>query len=302
MKFDYAKEPGRELLNSNRVSNDKSSVSIITPYYNAGKYFEQTFNCVMNQTFPWFEWIIVDDGSTDKPSLDTLERLSKQDTRIRVLHQSNQRQAAARNAAIKHSTTDIIVPLDADDLISPPFIEELYFALQKNPDAAWAYTDSVGFGAQNYLWKQPFSASRMKTENLLVCTAAIRKEWLEKVGGYDVSDKSYDEDWHLWLKLMAAGAKPVHLSGTLFWYRRSAEGMQQQVQKDRALKQASAKKIQETANAIKNDIQAKEYPYGGKPGEYAAPKCSDWNRKVFKSHDKIHVMMLLPWMEMGGPV
>ena len=76
MKFDYAKEPGRELLNSNRVSNDKSSVSIITPYYNAGKYFEQTFNCVMNQTFPWFEWIIVDDGSTDKPSLDTLERLS----------------------------------------------------------------------------------------------------------------------------------------------------------------------------------------------------------------------------------
>ena len=300
MEFDYAKEPGRKLLISNRESDGKPLVSIITPYYNAGKYFKQTFNCVMNQTFPWFEWIIVDDGSTDKPSLDTLERLSKQDTRIRVLHQSNQRQAAARNAAIKYSTTDIIVPLDADDLISPPFIEELYFALQKNPDAAWAYTDSVGFGAQNYLWKQPFSASRMKTENLLVCTAAIRKEWLEKVGGYDVSDKSYDEDWHLWLKLMAAGAKPVHLSGTLFWYRRSAEGMQQQVQKDRALKQASAKKIRETANAIKNDIQAKEYPYGGKPGEYAAPKCSDWNRKVFKSHDKIHVMMLLPWMEMGG--
>ena len=148
MEFDYAKGPGLELLNSNRVSNDKPSVSIITPYYNAGKHFEQTFNCVMNQTFPWFEWIIVDDGSMDKPSLDTLERLSKQDTRIRVLHQSNQRQAAARNAAIKHSTTDIIVPLDADDLISPPFIEELYFALQKNPDAAWAYTDSVGFGAQ----------------------------------------------------------------------------------------------------------------------------------------------------------
>ena len=300
MEFDYTKEPGRELLNSNRASNDKPLVSIITPYYNAGKHFEQTFNCVMNQTFPWFEWIIVDDGSTDKSSLDILERLSKQDVRIHVLHQSNQRQAAARNAVIAQSTTDIIIPLDADDLIAPPFIEELYFALQKNADAAWAYTDSVGFGAQNYLWKQPFSVSRMKSENILVCTAAIRKSWLEKVGGYDVSDKSYDEDWHLWLKLMAAGAKPVHLSGTLFWYRRSVEGMQQQVQNDRALKQASAKKIQETANAIKTDIRAKEYSCGGKPGEYAAPKCSNWDRKVFKSHDKIHVMMLLPWMEMGG--
>lgn len=51
MEFDYAKEPGRELLNSNRVSNDKPSVSIITPYYNAGKHFEQTFNCVMNKRF-----------------------------------------------------------------------------------------------------------------------------------------------------------------------------------------------------------------------------------------------------------
>ena len=50
MEFDYAKGPGLELLNSNRVSNDKPSVSIITPYYNAGKHFEQTFNCVMNQT------------------------------------------------------------------------------------------------------------------------------------------------------------------------------------------------------------------------------------------------------------
>ena len=65
MEFDYAKEPGRKLLISNRESDGKPLVSIITPYYNAGKYFKQTFNCVMNQTFPWFEWIIVDDGSTD---------------------------------------------------------------------------------------------------------------------------------------------------------------------------------------------------------------------------------------------
>ena len=72
MEFDYAKEPGRKLLISNRESDGKPLVSIITPYYNAGKHFKQTFNCVMNQTFPWFEWIIVDDGSTDKPSLDIL--------------------------------------------------------------------------------------------------------------------------------------------------------------------------------------------------------------------------------------
>ena len=64
MEFDYTKEPGKVRLNRNLNTEDTPLVSIITPYYNAGKYFEQTFNCVMNQTFPWFEWIIVNDGST----------------------------------------------------------------------------------------------------------------------------------------------------------------------------------------------------------------------------------------------
>ena len=72
MKFDYTKEPGRYLLNREMRYDGAPLVSIITPYYNAGKYFEQTFNCVMNQTFPWFEWIIVDDGSTDAESVSGL--------------------------------------------------------------------------------------------------------------------------------------------------------------------------------------------------------------------------------------
>lgn len=102
------------------------------------------------------------------------------DDRIKTIHKENGGQAAARNEAIRRTTTPIIVPLDADDLIAPTFVETLFYALQINPKAAWAYTDSVGFGAKEYVWRQPFSASRMRSENLLVCTAAIRKEWLEK--------------------------------------------------------------------------------------------------------------------------
>ena len=300
MEFDYTKEPGRELLQRGLNHEGTPLVSIITPYYNAGKYFEQTFNCVMNQTFPWFEWIIVDDGSTDEDSVKLLKRLAAADERIVLKRQANGGQSAARNAGIEASTTKIIVPLDADDLIAPTFLEETYFALAKHPEAAWAYTDSVGFGAQEYVWRQPFSASRMKDENLLVCTAAIRKQWLEKVGGYAVADHYYDEDWHLWLQLLSQGAAPVHLSGLRFWYRRSASGMQQSVQRDRTLWEASKKKIEEAGKNVDTSVSAKEFPCGSAPGGYFAPKRSDWDRKVFKSHDKIHVMMLLPWMEMGG--
>ena len=300
LEFDFSKEPGRCLLNRNLQHEGKPLVSVITPYYNAGKYFEQTFNCVMNQTFPWFEWIIIDDGSKDTDSISKLAKLAAEDGRIKVIRQENGGQSVARNAGIRSSTTDIIVPLDADDLITPPFLEELYFALQQNPQAAWAYTDSVGFGEQEYLWKQPFSAVRMKEENILVCTAAIRKEWLEKVGGYEVGNRAYDEDWHLWLRLLAAGAEPIHLSGYLFWYRRSSDGMQQSVQKSRELREASKKMIQQAAQQVRTDCTGKEFPCSSAPGGYFSPKLSDWNRKVFQTHNKIHVMMLLPWMEMGG--
>ena len=300
MDFDYTKEPGKYVIQRGLSMDNAPLMSVITPYYNAGKYFEQTFNCVMNQTFPWFEWIIVDDGSTDTDSISKLAKLAAEDVRIKVIRQENGGQSVARNAGIRSSATDIIVPLDADDLIAPPFLEELYLALQKNSQAAWAYTDSVGFGAQEYLWKQPFSAVRMKEENILVCTAAIRKEWLEKVGGYEVGNRTYDEDWHLWLRLLAAGAEPIHLSGYLFWYRRSSDGMQQSVQKSRELREASKKMIQQAAQQVRTDCTGKEFPCSSAPGGYFSPKLSDWNRKVFQTHNKVHVMMLLPWMEMGG--
>ena len=118
MDFDFTKEPGRKLLNRGLNHTGNPLVSIITPYYNAGKYFEQTFNCVMNQTFPWFEWIIVDDGSTDGKSIEILHKLASQDERIKVFRQANKGVAAARNIAAIRSLTDIVIPLDADDLIS----------------------------------------------------------------------------------------------------------------------------------------------------------------------------------------
>ena len=85
MDFDFTKQPGHELMNRGLGRNVEALVSIITPYYNAGKHFEQTFNCVMNQSFPWFECIIVDDGSTDEESLSILSFFSEKDKRIRIL-------------------------------------------------------------------------------------------------------------------------------------------------------------------------------------------------------------------------
>ena len=89
MNFDYTKEPGKYVIQRGLTTDNAPLVSIITPYYNAGKYFEQTFHCVMNQTFPWFEWIIVDDGSTDVEATSKLAKLAAEDGRIKVIRQEN---------------------------------------------------------------------------------------------------------------------------------------------------------------------------------------------------------------------
>ena len=138
LEFDFSKEPGRCLLNRDLQYEGKPLVSIITPYYNAGKYFEQTFHCVMNQTFPWFEWIVVDDGSTQAEDVAILQKFAALDERIHAIRKENGGISTARNAAIRASSTDIIIPLDADDLIEPTYVECLYWALYKNPDYDWS--------------------------------------------------------------------------------------------------------------------------------------------------------------------
>ena len=300
MEFDYTKEPGRELFQRDLNHEGTPLVSIITPYYNAGKYFEQTFNCVMNQTFPWFEWIIVDDGSTKQEDIEILRKLAEKDNRITVIRKENGGISTARNAAIRIATADIIVPLDADDLISPTYVETLYWALIKNPEYSWSYSCNVGFQNQEYLWDKPFDAETLKTYNFLVYSGAIRKNAIDLVNGYDEIAKHYYEDWRMWLKLLSAHLKPVKVRSYSFWYRRLDTGVLSIVNKDPSIQNLAQKLIDEVAATADTSISAKEFPCSSAPCGYFAPKRSDWDRKVFKSHDKLHVMMLLPWMEMGG--
>lgn len=260
--FDYTLQPGLPpyCARPRKATPQQAKISIISGFYNAGKYFEQTYHCVMAQTFPWFEWVIVDDGSTDADDLRLLERLAATDDRIRVVHQPNGGLSAARNAAVAHSTTDIIVSLDTDDLIEPTFLECVYFSLLTNPAAAWAYTDSVGFGEQQYLWRRAFCVHTMKTENLLVEVAAIRKSTFDAIQGWKVEKHSYNEDWRFWLECLQKGFYPVHLASWLSWYRRTSSGMLSDVETDPEKIAANRRIIQAAAAPVSPLTRKVEYP------------------------------------------
>ena len=297
MQFDFSKQPGREQLKPNIKEPVPTLISIITPYYNANEYFWQTYNCVINQTFPWFEWIIVDDGSTEDALC--LEKIQGMDSRIKILRQHNLGQAAARNKGIESSATDIIIPLDADDLIIPTFLELSYWVLKKNPGASWCYTNSVGFQEKEYLWEKSFSAERLKYNNFLTCTAAIRKSALLKIGGYDSSNSHYDEDWKLWLDLLASGVYPAHINEIGFWYRRTSKGMANQVRLDKSLSKQSNALINQAAHKIDSQIKAIEYPLSSVTNRFRIPALSEFQLQI-PNKSKTHILMVLPWLEMGG--
>ena len=218
--FCFNQQPGLELKNYEKYKNIKPEVSIVTSYFNAKKFMWQTINCVLNQTFPFWEWIIVDDGSTNKEDIEFLEHLKTVDDRIKIFRKENEGLAKGRDYAIKHSITNYILPLDADDLIEPTYIETLYWSLETNKKPSWAFTDSLGFGKYIYFANELFDSEIMKIRNQVTATALIRKEKILELNGYGVAKRYVNEDWHLWLRMIAKGYYPIQATYYGFWYRR----------------------------------------------------------------------------------
>lgn len=299
-QFDFTKTPGKARKRFYSPSPEKALISIVTPFYNAGKYFEQTFNSVMNQTFPWFEWIIVDDGSTEKEDLALLDFFAQKDDRISIVHQKNGGPSKARNTGFSYAKTNLVVPLDSDDLLAPQYLECLYWTLYYHPDAAWAYTDSYGFHDQEYIWKKHFSARQMKTENLLVATAMIRKKDFDEIGGYKIEERSYNEDWRFWLDMLAEHKKPVHIGAELFWYRRMDTGRLSSVEGNEEKAKFSENIIKEAAERADESVCAIEYPGSNSGYSFYKPMFFRWEHPSQPDKKKKRVLWLLPWMAMGG--
>jgi len=97
-------------------------VSVIIPIYNAEPYLRRCLDSVLNSTCQDFELILVNDGSTDK-SLELCREYTVRDSRVQLVSQENRGVSAARNRGLEICRGEWVVFVDADDVISPGFLE-----------------------------------------------------------------------------------------------------------------------------------------------------------------------------------
>ena len=151
-------------------------VSVIIPCYNMGLFIGDTINSIeSNSSYEGLlEVIIVNDGSTDKTTLETLSDLEERG--YFVHHQENKGLSAARNAGIEMSTGDLIVPLDADNKLTPTALNTYVQAFRDKPEADIVYGDAIFFGEKEGAWEVgPFDFSKLVCTNYIDACACFRK-------------------------------------------------------------------------------------------------------------------------------
>ena len=299
--FNFKQIPGLE-LNKDILNSGEPLISIATAYYNCKDYIMQTAYSVINQTFPYWEWNIINDGSTEEGTTEILEQLENLDSRIHIYNQKNAGRLNARDNAVKKANCDLVFILDSDDVIDKTYLECSYFTMLTNPDATWAYADTVTFDGQNFLWKKVFDCEQEKKDNILPVCALIKKKAILDVGGYSAVDKDVHEDWHMWLRMIEKGYYPVRMNYYAFWYRSKKEGgTMASIKNDKQKQKHAEEEIEKQAKKIKKNVTALQYPMSTNFDYNSYPYTFNWDRKpIVEKGKKKNLLFILPWFKLGG--
>lgn len=175
-------------------------VSIIMPSYNTAKYIGESIQSVINQTYEWWELIIVDDCSTD----DTDRVVANfQDGRIRYYKNDKNRGAAiSRNRALKEAKGQWIAFLDSDDLWVPNKLEKQLYFMKKN-GYAFTYTDYMirlnGVWLP-YIFLGPDVVNRRRMYNYCYFSTITVMYNREKIGLIQIENLRKNNDYAMWLQ------------------------------------------------------------------------------------------------------
>lgn len=197
-------------------------VSIITPVYNADRFLKETADSVMAQTYLDWEWVLVNDCSSDN-SWEVMQELAQKDLRIRIFsNKENLKSGKTRNFAIEQATGRFIAFLDADDTWHPeklaiqiPFMVDNGYHFSHT---SYGYLDEEGNKIKStfHVSKEVDYAHLLKRTEISCLTAIYDAE---KIGKFYMSEHARKQDYALWLSILKSGHKSYGIDQELAYYR-----------------------------------------------------------------------------------
>lgn len=214
------------------MSTSVPALSVLMPVHNGATYLAQAITSIQAQTVGDFEFIIVDDGSTDS-TLEILERFAKADARLRVLSRPNTGIVGALNDGLALCRAEFVARMDADDIALATRFAQQLAAMKQDPQcialgAAALFTDPEGRPLKIY--RPTLTHASIEDElargnggALIHPTVVFRRDALTACGGYR-ERYNYIEDLDLYVRLLDRG-RLANLPEVLLHYRQHPQSV-----------------------------------------------------------------------------
>ena len=205
------------------------AISVLLPFRDAAPTLARCLDSIAAQTFGDYEVVAVDDGSVDT-SRAIVEAYARQDERVRVLHGPGDGLVGALNAGLAHCRAPLVARMDSDDAMHPERLEAQHTRLTAVPAITVLGTRvevtsdaplSDGF-AEYVAWQNDCLSRRDIADDIYVeapfahPSVMFRRDAIVNAGGY--RDGPFPEDYELWLRLAARGARMEKLARKLLYW------------------------------------------------------------------------------------
>ena len=220
------------------------AISVVMAVYNCEKYLDQYITSVLNQSFSDFEFIIVNDASTDR-SQEIIDKYAKQDKRIRTYkNKKNSGAAATRNEGLKHIRGKYTLVIDSDDALEPQALEKSYKRAKEDnldvfmfqpmgfDDKTQIYGDVLAFDTvffndlnKKYFAYPQFIDNLFQVTLLFAWNKFLRTDLIKKNNLHFEAHKYYDDSYFAVMALLKA-ERIGYTEDELYIYRIRRDGSQ----------------------------------------------------------------------------
>jgi glycosyltransferase involved in cell wall biosynthesis len=199
-------------------------ISVLMSVYNGELFLRESIESILGQTFGDYEFIIINDGSTDGTK-EILDKFSATDTRIKVINQKNRGQASSFNKHYKYARAGYIAIMDSDDISLPTRFEKQIKFLENHPEIGILGTWIELINEEGHVtgkWCTPVLPGLVKwgltySASIAHATVLMRRTIFSQLKGYN-ERTPYAADYDLWIRAVNL-TKAANLPEVLYKYR-----------------------------------------------------------------------------------